>query len=152
MKFLAKMFSTGISEGIKTVTSGVGSLAKDLRTAITGVDPAKAQELELLVQRAENLANAGQIEINKIEAGHKSLFVAGWRPYIGWVLGTSLALFYVPQFAMAAIIWVKLSWQANELVPYPIQDIAGLRELILAMLGLAGMRTFEKFRKVEGNR
>ena len=85
-----------------------------------------------------------QNEINKISAGHRSAFVAWWRPFVGWVLGISLAMYYIPQFALASIIWWKLSWASSTLVAYPIASISGLTELLVAILGLAGFRSFEK--------
>jgi len=87
-----------------------------------------------------------QGEINKLEAQHRSVFVAGWRPFVGWVCGISLGMFYIPQFAMATVLWVMKCWNASGLLPYPIQDISGLMELVLAMLGMAGFRTVEKLK------
>ena len=86
-----------------------------------------------------------QTEINKLEAQSRSLFVAGWRPFIGWICGTALGIYYIPQFAVATILWVRLCWNAQTLASYPISDISGLTQLIIAMLGLAGYRTLEKF-------
>ena len=94
---------------------------------------------------ATQLFAKAQHEVNALEAVHRSVFVAGWRPFIGWVLGMSLAFYYLPQFALASIIWIRISWHAQELVPYPIQDISGLTQLIIGMLGLGGMRLLEKF-------
>jgi hypothetical protein len=94
-----------------------------------------------------------QGNLNMVEAQHRSRFVAGWRPALGWVLAISLGMYYIPQFAMASIIWVKACLIVLQNIPkdgainlptYPISDIKGLMELILGMLGLAGFRTFEK--------
>jgi len=85
-----------------------------------------------------------QTEINKVEAGHRSIWVAGWRPGIGWVCAISLFFFYVPQYMIASFIWVKLIAENDwNIVPYPVDD-AGVMELVLAMLGMAAMRTVEK--------
>jgi hypothetical protein len=95
----------------------------------------------------EKLRQAPQIlqgEINKLESQHRSVFVAGWRPFIGWVCGVSLGAFYVPQFMLASVLWIKVCWAAKELSPYPITDVEGLFELVLALLGMAAYRTFEK--------
>ena len=96
--------------------------------------------LEKLKQEPQML----QGEINKLEVQHRSKFVAGWRPFIGWVCGISLGSYYIPQFLMASILWSIRCWQAKELFAYPINDISGLLELVLALLGLAGYRTLEK--------
>ena len=86
-----------------------------------------------------------QVELNKIGAAHRSIFVAGWRPFIGWVCGISLAIYYLPQFTAASFMWVLMfvnSCSTECVVPaYPIDSIKGLMELILGMLGLAGRVT-----------
>jgi len=84
--------------------SALGSFAKDLREAIKGkeIDPAKALEL-IKVQN----------EVNKIEAQHRSIFVAGWRPFIGWVCG--VALLY--NFILRDII----AWVYPEQIPPALQ-------------------------------
>lgn len=96
--------------------------------------------LEKIAQQPQELQN----EINKLEAQSKSWFVAGWRPAIGWVCATSLFTYYVPQFTMASILWTRACWNAQELVAYPVSQIDGLMQLVLAMLGLAAYRTIEK--------
>ena len=87
-----------------------------------------------------------QTEINKVEAAHRSIWVAGWRPGIGWVCAISLFFFYVPQYVMGAFIWIKLlivnEW---EVVPYPVA-VDGVMELVLAMLGMATLRGVEKLK------
>ncbi|HDI79258.1 MAG TPA: hypothetical protein ENF54_06435, partial [Desulfobacteraceae bacterium] len=97
----------------------------------------KAQEIEFALSQI-------QAQTNIAEAKHPSVFVAGWRPYIGWVLGTAIALYYIPQFTLASMLWVKMSWAAGKLIPFPIQDISGLTQLIMGMLGLGALRTYEK--------
>ena len=85
-----------------------------------------------------------QNEINKIEAQHRSPFVAGWRPFIGWVCGVSLGVFYIPQFAIASYLWTKMCLAGGELVPYPDVNSDSLFELVMGMLGMAVLRTVEK--------
>ena len=85
----------------------------------------------------------GQIEINKIEAGSTDRFVSGWRPFIGWVCGTALAYTYIGQPLLA---WVLLLTGANATPPSIVGD--NLMELVFAMLGLGGLRTFEKVKGV----
>lgn len=84
-----------------------------------------------------------QTEINKIEAGHRSIFVAGWRPSIGWVCSFSLGCYFIPQFIIGAILFVRMNWNATELTPYPVSADA-LFELVLAMLGMGTIRMIEK--------
>lgn len=81
-----------------------------------------------------------QGEINKIEAAHKSVFVAGWRPFIGWVCG--FALFY-NFIARDLMVWGLALTTANTPPPPPLHlDV--LTTILYALLGLGGMRTFEK--------
>jgi len=65
---------------------GIGTLAKDIREAITGDLPADKQaEIQQKLMEIELQASQGQMEINKVEAASSSLFVAGWRPAVGWI-------------------------------------------------------------------
>ena len=87
--------------------------------------------------------NLAQVETNKVEAQHQSVFVAGWRPAIGWVCGLGLASYYIPKHVLAAVFWTRACWGAQSLLPYPI-DNAGLMELTLALLGFGVLRSGEK--------
>lgn len=87
-----------------------------------------------------------QTEINKVEAAHRSVFVAGWRPGIGWVCAISLFFFYVPQYVIASGLWIKLIMENDwQVVPYPVDD-TGVMELVLALLGMATLRGVEKIK------
>jgi hypothetical protein len=79
---------------------------------------------------------SAQIEVNKVEAAHKSLFVAGWRPAIGWICG--LALLYSTIISPILGIWVTV----------PDVDTSLLTTVLMGMLGLGAMRTFEKTKGV----
>ncbi|GEQ96715.1 hypothetical protein JCM17844_03520 [Iodidimonas gelatinilytica] len=85
--------------------------------------------------------NLAQIAVNAEEAKHASLFVAGWRPFIGWVCGAALAW----QFILAPVLQWGLTLAGLELT-YSLPQVASdrLMELVLAMLGMAGLRTYEK--------
>ena len=82
-------------------------------------------------------------ETNKVEAAHSSIFVAGWRPFIGWVCGGALAFQYLIR---PFWIWTAAVWWPEAPVP-PSLD-AMLWELVLGMLGIGGLRTMEKFKGV----
>ena len=75
-----------------------------------------------------------QVELNKIEAGHRSLFVAGWRPALGWICAFGLGFTF--------LINPVIQWATGELGPELPHDI--MLELVIGMLGLAGLRTAEK--------
>jgi len=95
-----------------------------------------AFELSTLAERHAAELAKGQMEINKVEAAHKSLFVAGWRPSIGWCC--SLGLLYHVLIAPIAGIWVKV----------PEIDPSLLMTTMTGMLGLGAMRSYEKTRGV----
>lgn len=82
----------------------------------------------------------GQLEINKKEAEHQSIFVAGWRPAIGWICGAGIAWNYLLQ---PLIAWSLFAF-GNELTGAPTLDIGDLMVLLGGMLGLGGLRTYEK--------
>ena len=95
-----------------------------------------AHEISTLAEKqAHDLAMA-QIEVNKSESKHVSIFVAGWRPFIGWTCG--LALFY--HFLAQPILVFFMD------KPAPTFDMSTLSTILMGMLGLGGLRTFEKYK------
>ena len=110
----------GISK--KDDVSGLGLEIRELLKC-KEIDPQKLIEL--------------QSEINKVEAQHRTIFVAGWRPFIGWVCGVALAYNFVLR---DLLIW----FIGPEQVP-PALQMEHLMTVLIGMLGLGGMRTFEKF-------
>lgn len=97
------------------------------------------QEIEkALIDNAAQI-NLTQAETNKIEAAHRSVFVSGWRPFLGWCSGLGFAwVFVVSPVAQ----WVLALQGITLVLPQLQTDV--LMELTLAMLGLAGLRTWEK--------
>ncbi len=113
-------------------------------------DPIKrAEEYRLLEQMKQDgdLARltaqvkllTGQLEINKTEAAHKSIFVAGWRPFVGWVCGFSLAYVSILEPLMRFI--AKLCGYTGT---FPVIDTSLTMQVLLGMLGLVAARTREK--------
>ena len=109
-----------------------------------GNERARAKDaLEKELVDAANSVMLAQTEINAAEAQHKSIFVAGWRPFIGWVCGVGIAWSMVVQ---PVAQWAMIAWgDGTEL---PTIDTSYLMELVTAMLGMSGLRTFEKMRGV----
>ena len=132
-------------KGAGEVLNGVGDAAIKLRSAITGsLPPEKQAEVETLFMQLDNALLLSQNELNKLDAQSGNLFKGGWRPAIGWVCATSLAVYYIPRFVLGTFIWFLSSWKLGALQPMPemgIQDILGL---VAAMLGLAGLRSYDK--------
>ena len=106
-------------------------------------DPqAKAQfEKEL---RSDLLSSdRAQMEVNAAEAANSSVFTSGWRPFIGWVCGGALAYQYV---GAPILMWAATSLGFNLAQPPKLDDT--LWQLVFAMLGMGGLRTFEKLKGV----
>ena len=99
----------------------------------------KIMELAAKAEEQETQLALGQIDINKIEAGSANLFVAGWRPFIGWTGGVALGYTWILSPLIKAIFGL------DEL---PALDADAIWPIIAAMLGLGTMRSFEKSRGV----
>lgn len=145
MSFLGKIFGSAVGETVKGIGEGVSSLANGIRSAITGdLPPEKRAELEKMAMEAEVLYQKSQTEINKIEAQHASIFIAGWRPFIGWICGLALGFNFIIN---PLIVWISKFFE-KELEP-PMLDIGELYPLVLALLGLGVYRTYEKGHNVQ---
>lgn len=107
-------------------------------------EAAKARlEMESKLLEAATLQATQQAEINKIEASHSSLFVSGWRPFIGWVCGAGLAWAFV---VAPLASWLLVVLEVRQTLP-PLQ-IDYLLEMVVALLGLGGLRTYERLKGV----
>lgn len=118
-KFLFSLLGKGGGQ-----KSPIGGLAWEIREAIKGkqLDPKTIIEL--------------QAEINKVEAQHRSLFVSGWRPFIGWICGIAFGFHYIIMPLLLAYTDIK-----------PIEfDTNSLFTVLMGMLGLGGLRTYEKLK------
>lgn len=123
--------------------SSIGSLAKDIRIAITGKDPVKIAEAEAKLLELEFMSEKAQSDINMFEAQHKSLFVAGWRPFIGWICGVGVFYHFIGFSLMEWFVKVF-----NLQISPPALDTEGLMSLVIALLGMGGLRTYEKIKGV----
>lgn len=140
MGFLSTFFAGGVGEAAKAI----GGAAKDIEDVFSVSDREKLAAFNAETKRleVEQAGDRGQLEINKVEAAHKSLFVAGWRPFVGWVCAAGMLyhflLFpligpFVEQYA--GIELIQLEWSELSVV-------------LMGMLGLGGLRTAEKFKGV----
>ena len=89
---------------------------------------------------AGNQALLAQLEINKVEAANPSIFVSGWRPACGWVCAGGLAY----NFIVHPFLVYGLTLYSPEIAPPPAIDLGPLLTLLMGMLGLGGLRTYEK--------
>ena len=107
-------------------------------------DVNEKRRLETQVEESILAAISGvvmaQIEVNKTEAQHASIFVAGWRPAVGWICGLALAWNFIAQPLLA---WGAFLFGVD-LSSAPRLDVGELMTVLLGMLGLGGLRTYEK--------
>jgi hypothetical protein len=125
MGWLTNLISGGVVETAKGVADVVDKFVEteDEKTAFKTVMARMAQQPGL-----------AQVELNKIGAAHRSIFVAGWRPAVGWVCAVGLAF--------AFLVNPILQWTVGK--PGPELPLDIMMELVIGMLGLAGLRTAEK--------
>ena len=132
----------------------VPALLPALGTLIDRLIPDKAEaerarlDMEAALVNAANQAAMAQVEVNKIEAGHSSVFVAGWRPAIGWVCAASMGLYYIPMAVMGTGLWVWACIEAKALVPRPELGTGEIIGLVISLLGMGSLRTTEKLNGV----
>ena len=104
-----------------------------------------AHEIATMAEKQAHELALAQIEVNKAEAASASVFKGGWRPFIGWVCGTAFAYHFVLQPLLVFIIAVY-GLQVPDL---PEFDMASLMTVLMGMLGLGGLRTFEKTKGIK---
>jgi hypothetical protein len=125
--------------GFDLIKTGLDKFFPDADLELKGKLEAAASEINNSYQ-----LQLSQLEINKVEAGSTSLFVSGWRPAIGWVCGVSLLY--------AALVEPIARFVATVLFTYtglfPIINTELTLQILLGLLGLAGMRSFEKSKGV----
>lgn len=132
------------SGGVGALLNGIGTLAKNIRIAITGKDPEKLAEIEAKLIELEFAAQKAQTEITLQEAKHPSVFVAGWRPFIGWVCGLGIAYHFIGH---PLLLWLFAI--LDQKISPPALETEGLLSLVMALLGIGGLRTFEKIKGVQ---
>jgi hypothetical protein len=146
MSIISDIISGGVSGGISSIFGAIGTLAKDIRQAITGeISPEKKAEMETKLLELEFMSAKAQTDINLEEAKNPNLFVSGWRPAVGWVCAFSLAWQFIgnPIFD-----WIIKLMGKN--IVAPVLDTGSLITVLFALLGLGGLRTYEKTKDSTG--
>lgn len=169
MSWISDIFAGGTAG----VLTGAGSFAKDIREAITGktiVDPGVMAEIALKAQALEQAAvqakldfektlaaleadvAKGQIAINQVEAASSSLFVAGWRPAVGWVCVSGLAYVFIAKPLLPWIVGIVSAaiGHPTAIAALPEAPMGDLIVLLGGMLGLGTLRTIDKYNRVTG--
>ena len=140
MSWLGKLVGGGVGE----VAGALGTAAKDIEDVFTTSDREQLSQYEAETERlkVQAAATQGQLAVNKVEARHSSVFVAGWRPGVGWICAAAMAYHFiaypifgpfVEKFTGTAL--VDLAWQELSVV-------------LMGMLGFGGLRAFEKVKGV----
>ena len=125
MGWLSKLVGGGLTETVKGVADVVDKFVET---------PDEKAAFQTVMAKMAQQPGLAQVELNKIGAAHRSIFVAGWRPAVGWVCAVGLAF--------AFLVNPILQWTVGEAGPELPLDI--MMELVIGMLGLAGLRTAEK--------
>jgi len=102
-----------------------------------------AHEIATLAERQSHEIAKAQIEVNEREADHQSLFVSGWRPAVGWIccIGLGCNYLFIPMANFVLVI-------SDSSVTVPALDLSEMMPVLLGMLGLGGLRSWEKTRGV----
>lgn len=121
----------------------IGQLLDKILPDTEAANKAKADLLSMQA-RGELDALLGQLEINKEEAKSSSVFVAGWRPFVGWTCGFALAYAAIlePVMRFGAAVWLGYAGS------FPVIDTNLTLQVLMGMLGLGAMRSFEKHKGV----
>lgn len=104
-------------------------------------------KIQALKESGELEQKAKQYDLAIAEAQHRSIFVAGWRPSIGWICSISLGLVWIPQFSLASYFWILECFKVHHFVTYPI-NISELMCMIGTLLPTAILRSFDKWKGV----
>jgi hypothetical protein len=137
---VANLLSGGLLSGISGLINTIRG--KSPEDAMKLAEIAGKYQSEILA--ADVQAVQAQNDVNKVEAASNSVLVAGWRPYIGWVCGTA--------FAINFVVGPLASWATSLFghpVIFPILNMTELMPVLMGMLGLGGMRSWEKVNGVK---
>jgi hypothetical protein len=131
----------GAKDTVEAVGTAVEKTGNALDNLFTSDDErlTHAEIMERINQQPAEWAH----QLNMLNAQDSSWFNSGWRPALGWVGAVGMFCFFVPQYLLAAGMWVYACLQAGVLVPYPI-NADGLWELVAMLLGGGVLRTVEK--------
>lgn len=124
-----------IAKGSELITTIVNKVAPDANLEVQGRIAQALQEMQ-----NEYALMLGQLEINKVEAGNANVFIAGWRPFVGWVSASALAYSAIIEPIMRFIAEVCFTYAGK----FPEIDTTITLQVLLAMLGFGAMRSYEK--------
>lgn len=143
MSWLSDLITGGTTGAISGTLGGIGDAAIKIREAITGdITPEAKAKLQEHLAELDTQLNLAQAKVDEVEAASGTFFVAGWRPFIGWIGGFGLTYTFIAQ---PLLTWASTNfhWQTP-----PSIDSSGLTALVVSMLGIGGMRSLEKIQGV----
>lgn len=126
---------------------GIGS--KIIDRVVPDKNAAAAAKAALVDMQAKGELDemTGQLEINKVEAASNSTFVAGWRPFVGWVCGSAMAYAFIGQPFLVTVILVAqciIEHKPFDKSMLPILDMSQMWPVLLGLLGMGALRTIDK--------
>jgi hypothetical protein len=122
--------------------TGIGAVSDLVGTVINKIWPDKTEQ-EKQELAAAVMVVQGQLDINKAEASNPSVFVSGWRPFIGWVCGSACAWNWIGlPIAKAGLLLAGVTLTISP------ADISEMMPVLIGMLGLGGLRSIEKVKGV----
>ena len=122
--------------------TGLGAVSDLANTVINKIWPDKT-EAEKQQLAAAVMVVQGQLDVNKIEAANPSVFVSGWRPFIGWVCGAACAWNWIGlPITKAGLLLAGITLDISP------ADLTEMLPVLMGMLGLGALRTFEKTKGV----
>ena len=127
--------------GLAIIDTVLGSIFGIINKIVPDKNQAARIQAEIeMYKLTSDFQNAmAQIRVNEQEGSHESIFVAGWRPFIGWVCGIAFAyhVLLVPMIVFLGSI-------IHQNIPLPVFDVMLLMNVLFGMLGMGGFRTYEK--------
>lgn len=141
MNWLASLFGGG--DTVKVVGDTLEKLFTNDDAREKALEMQKAQQAyDLEIAKLDQQSNSAQTDINKIEAANSNLFVSGWRPFVGWVCAFALAYVGIVEPFVRFIATVGFHYTGT----FPSIDTDITMQVLLGMLGLGGMRSFDKLK------
>lgn len=123
--------------------TGIGSVADLATTVINKIWPDKTEQEKAQLAAALTIIQ-GQLDANKAEASNASVFVSGWRPFIGWVCGTACAWNWIG----LKVVLFGAAYFGRPIANLAPADLGEMMPVLMGMLGLGGLRTIEKIQGV----
>ena len=135
----SKMF--GFGDQTKKAGEGVALIGDALDKLFTSDEEKLSKQEAIIRLQSKGTEIVGNAMLN--DSVSRNWWQSGWRPFIGWIAGIGLAIYFIPQYIVAAYIFVDSFRSTGSVIDFPASPDA-LMELVIALLGLGTLRTVEK--------